>query len=178
MRLPRFSISSVLAVIAILAVALAALRSPSYLWANVTFSLALGALVVGIINLIYGRNAGRAYWVGFSLCGGIYLAICSLPGLRDSVCPRLATEVVFDLLYPYLSPAANPSGSTIIVTTDHPVGRARTLRTANVTHNVSWTLAVPPQVASTSPWSAWTAPDRTVGDGYQIGTITLVPRRI
>ena len=86
-----------------------------------------GALVVGIINLIYGRNAGRADRVGFSLCGGIYLAICSLPGLRDSVCPRLATEVVFDLLYPYLSPAANPSGSTIIVTTDHPVGRARTL---------------------------------------------------
>ena len=46
MRLPRFSIASILAVIAIFAVALAALRSPSYLWANVTFSLALCALVV------------------------------------------------------------------------------------------------------------------------------------
>ena len=47
MRLPRFSIASILAVIASLAVALAALRSPLYLWANVTFSLALVALVVG-----------------------------------------------------------------------------------------------------------------------------------
>ena len=125
MRLPRFTIASVLAVIAILAVALAALRSPSYLWVNVTFSLALGALVVGIVNAIYGRDAGRAYWVGFSLCGGIYFAICSLPGLRDSVCPRLVTEVVFDFLYPHLSPAATPSGSTIIVTNYHAVGRVR-----------------------------------------------------
>ena len=93
MRLPRFSIASVLAVIGIFAVALAALRSPSYLWANVTFSLALGALVVAIVNVSYGREVGRAYWLGFSLCGGIYFAICSMPGLRDSVCPRLATEV-------------------------------------------------------------------------------------
>jgi hypothetical protein len=94
MRLPRFSIASVLAVIAIFAVALAPLRSPSYLWANVTFSLALGALVVAVINVVYVRGAGRAYWLGFLLCGGIYLAICSVPPLHDSVCPRLATEVV------------------------------------------------------------------------------------
>ena len=65
MRLPRFSIASVLAVIAIFAVALAALRSPSYIWANVTFSLALGALFVGVINVVYVRGAGRAYWLGF-----------------------------------------------------------------------------------------------------------------
>jgi hypothetical protein len=41
MNLPRYSIASILAVISIIAVALAALRSPSYLWANVTTSLVL-----------------------------------------------------------------------------------------------------------------------------------------
>jgi hypothetical protein len=49
-RLPRFSIANGLALIAILAVALAALRTPSYLWANVTYSLALGAIIVAIVN--------------------------------------------------------------------------------------------------------------------------------
>ena len=109
MRLPRFSIASVLAVIAIFAVALAALRSPSYLWANVTFSLSLGALVVAIVNVVYGRGAGRAYWFGFLLCGGIYFAVCSMAGLRDSVCPRLVTEAVLDFVYPHLSPDSTTS---------------------------------------------------------------------
>ena len=69
MRLPRFSIASVLAVIAI--VALAALRSPSYLWANAAFTFVLGALVVVIVNVFYGRQAGRADWLVCSLCDGV-----------------------------------------------------------------------------------------------------------
>ena len=190
MRLPRFSISSVLALIAIVAVALAALRSPSYLWANVTFSLALGALVVGLVNVIYGRNAGRAYWVGFSLCGGVYLAISSVPGPRDVVCPRLATEVILDFLYPHLSPSVTPAPGW---TTASPY------LSPSVTPAPGWTTVSPytswtsPSMISGSttvtlpgltfvqqlqpptnpPLVAWTEPDRTVGVGYQIGTVSL-----
>ncbi len=178
MRLPRFSIASALAVIAILAVALAALRSPSYLWANVTFSLALGALVVGIVNVIYGRDVGRAYWVGFSLCGGIYLAICTLPGLRDSGCPRLATEVVFDFLYPHLSPAATTptSGWTTILTSVASTGSGAVPPMISGTSTVTLpglTYVQPPPPPSMPAWAAWTEPDRTVGVGYQIGTVAL-----
>src|SRR5271165_4104232 len=104
MRLPRYSIANLLALIAILAVALAALRRPSYLWANVTFSCALAAVVAAVLSAVYSRQAARAYWLGFSLCGGIYLSVCSMPGLRESVCPRLVTEVILDFLYPQLSP--------------------------------------------------------------------------
>lgn len=104
MRLPRFSIASLLVVIGILGVALAALRNPSYLWANVTFSVAFVMLVVAIINAVYGCAARRAYWFGFALFGGAYFAVCSIPGLRDSICPRLASEVLFDLLYPAFAP--------------------------------------------------------------------------
>ena len=104
MRRPHFTIASLLAVIGILGVALAALRNPSYLWANVTFSLAFAALVLAIINAVYGRGARRAYWVGFTLCGGTYFAVCWMPGLHESVCPRLATEVIFDFLYPHIAP--------------------------------------------------------------------------
>jgi hypothetical protein len=173
MRLPRFSIASISAVIAIFAVALAALRSPSYLWANVTFSLALGALVVAIINVIYGRGAGRAYWLGFTLCGGIYLAICSFPGLHDSVCPRLVTEVVLDFLYPHLSPAETTSwGATLVVTTGTGnTGTGLQVMPGSPTWHLTRSQVSPsPRVP---PWTAWTEPDRTIGVGYQIGTVSL-----
>jgi hypothetical protein len=174
MRLPRFSIASVLAVIAILAVALAALRSPSYLWANVTFSLSLGALVLAIINVVYGREAGRAYWLGFSLCGGIYFAVCSIPGLRDSVCPRLVTEVVFDFLYPQLSPATTPAPGVINVTTTGTGGSVgQMLVTYRLAVNGGPGSVTPPSSPSMPPWAAWTEPDRSVGVGYQIGTVSL-----
>lgn len=172
MRLPRFSIAEVLALIAILAVALAALRSPSYLWANVTFSLALVALVVALVNVVYGRGAGRAYWVGFSLSGWIYLAICSVPGLREAVCPRLATEVILDFLYPQLSPPSTTSSSVTVVT-PNPTGPSPLQYL--VTPNVGSTYyAVPPPQPPTVPrWAAWTQPDRTVSVGYPIGTVQL-----
>ena len=35
------------------------------------------------------------------------------------------------------------------------------------------TFAQPPPPPSVPPWTAWTQPDRTVGVGYQIGTVSL-----
>jgi hypothetical protein len=166
MRLPRFSIANVLAVIAIIAVALAALRSPSYLWANATFSFVLGALVVAVVNVVYGRNAGRAYWLGFSLCGGVYFAVCTVPGLRDSVCPRLVTEVVLDFLYPVLAPEPTPSAPTWNLVVSSPYSFQNVQFSGGTTSLVS---PSPP----TTPWAAWTEPDRTVGVGYRIGTVSL-----
>jgi hypothetical protein len=174
MRLPRFSIANLLALIAILAVALAALRSPSYLWANVTFSLALCAVVVAAINVVYGRGASRAYWLGFVLCGGVYLAVCSLPGLRESVCTRLATEPVFDLLYPHLSPSSVGTSTVAVVapTTGGPVTVRYLVSPYNPTYSPA-NVAVPPPPPSTPPWSAWTKPDRTVSVGFPIGSVQL-----
>ncbi len=176
MRLPRFSIANLLALIAILAVALAALRSPSYLWANVTFSFALGAVVLAVINVVYSRGAGRAYWLGFALCGGVYLAICSLPGVRESVCTRLATEAVLDFIYPHLAPesTSTPAVAATTAWTATGTGSIQLMMGPSNTNN-TYTLGnialSPPPL--TPPWTAWTQPDRTVGLGYPIGTVQL-----
>ena len=108
MRRPRFSIASILAIIGIVGIALAVFRDPSYLWASVTFSTTFAALVLAIINVLYSRGARRAYWAGFARCGWAYFAICSVPGLRESLCPRLVTEVIFDILYPHVAPQPPP----------------------------------------------------------------------
>jgi hypothetical protein len=186
MRLPRFKIGDGLALIAILAVALAALRTPSYLWANVTYSLALGAVVVAIVNFVYGREARRAYWLGFSLCGGIYLTVCSVPVLRDSVGTRLVTEAILDFIYPHLSPASATSPSTV------PLVVAAS--TASLSFTVSGTTINGPQgpIISSSPgsygistfvaqpqppppsrWAEWTQPDRVISSRIQTAPVAL-----
>ena len=162
MRLPRFSIGSLLAVIAILAVALAALHSPSCLWANVTFSLALSAMVVGIVNVIYGREAVRAYWLGFLLCGGIYFSLWSIPGVSDTFCPRLVTEVVLELLYPHLVPEVPKSSSVTIVTGNETINADESmLPTEGASVYVNPTSVLVTQFPM-SPWIAWTEPDRVL----------------
>jgi hypothetical protein len=59
MRRPRFSfsIASGLSITGIVGVALAALGGPSYLWANVTFSLALTVLMLAVIAATAGWDS-------------------------------------------------------------------------------------------------------------------------
>jgi hypothetical protein len=159
---PHFSIASLLVVIGVVGIALAALRNPSYLWANVTFSVAIAAIVLAIINTIYARGADRAYWLGFALCGGTYLAICSVPGLRDTVNPRLATEVIFDLIYTRVAPPPPPPGQQL-----GGVWNQNQLAAMGVG-------AAPAPPTLESRWAAWSEPDRTNGLGYPIGTVSLV----
>jgi hypothetical protein len=161
---PRFSIASLLVVIGVFGMALAAFRNPSYLWANVTFTVAFAAIVMAIINTIYGQSGDRAYWLGFALCGGIYFAICTIPGIRDSLCPQLVTEVIFDFLYPHVSPSPPPAP---------PAQPGMMVPQAQFVALQGRIMALPPQ-APVSRWSAWTEPDRTNGLGYPIGTVNLV----
>jgi hypothetical protein len=156
---PQFSIASLFVVIGILSIALAAFRQPSYMWANVTFTVAFAVNVLAIINIIYGKGASRAYWVGFLLCGGTYFTICTVPGIRDTLCPRLATEVVLDLIYPHVSPPPPQPGNARMV------GQGQ----------VVWQVGIgAPPPAPTNRWAAWSEPDRRIGLGYPIGTVNLV----
>ena len=182
MRLPRFSIANILALIAILAVALAALRTPSYLWANVTYSIALGALVVAIVNLVYGREARRAYWLGFSLCGGIYLTVYSVPMLRDSVGSRLVTETILDFIYPHLAPATSQGSNVTVVWTgpQYPQWLPDTYSPTGSTY-VTLPQATLPQAPPLTPsqppaqsrWAEWTQPDRVISSRLKFATFPL-----
>ena len=104
MRRPHFTIASLLAVIGILGVALAALRNPSYLWANVTSRRHSPPSSWQSSTPSMAEEPAVPDRVGFTLCGGTYFAVCWMPGLHESVCPRLATEVIFDFLYPHIAP--------------------------------------------------------------------------
>jgi hypothetical protein len=160
------------------------------------------AVLSAVINVIVGRGARRAYWLGFAIFGGAYLAICSTPAVRDAVCPRLVTEAIFDMIYPFTAPGtAQPPSSTATISWVLPafnavptpgspnpapvapqwspgwgsnvlIGPTNPGYAVQTAPTIAWnTTQLPPQP---NPWSAWTAPDRSIGVGFQIGSISLV----
>ena len=180
MRRPRFSIASMLVVIGILGVALAAHRSPSHLWANAVYTVAFGTLLVAIVNAVFGWREQRAFWMGFLVCGGAYFGVYSVPGIRDSVCPRLVTVAILDLLYPHNNMAVYPQWTSTIAGYVGTPGMivngtpGMIIDSSPVALTPYWTTTAtvtPP--TPVTPWLAWTMPDHTYGVGYQIGSVSL-----
>jgi hypothetical protein len=155
MRLPRFSIGLLLIVIALCGLAVASLRNPSYLWANAMYTAAAASVVVASIQTAFGRRGRRAFWAGFVMAAGPYIVTYSVPSLRESVCPKLLTEPLLDMLYPLIAPPPAPA-----VTSRFTIGGRQF---------TDW----PSGPAPASRWAAWTQDDRRTGVGHRIGTIAL-----
>ncbi len=110
MRPPRFTIGRLLLFTALLGIGIAALRSPSPLWANAWFSVVLMVLTIAPLAAIYRRGERRAFWVGFASCGSLYLVLALSPWCREEVSPRLVTTALLDLLYgPFAPPGPIPA---------------------------------------------------------------------
>ncbi len=76
----RFSIRGLMIVIVVLALAFTALRTPSRLWANAWFTLALGGVTIAIPAAVANVGDRRAFWVGFAVCGWVYFFFSLRPG--------------------------------------------------------------------------------------------------
>jgi hypothetical protein len=90
----RFSIRTMMALIAGAAVGLAALRNANDLWARVMMMLALGLVCVAGLWAILLRGRERAGWLGFAVLGCTYLSVSVSP-LRS----RLSTTDLFEYVH-------------------------------------------------------------------------------
>ena len=75
----RFSIRTLMVLIAGSAVGLAALRNANELWARVMMMLALGLVCVAGLWAILLRGRERAWWLGFAVLGCMYLSVSLSP---------------------------------------------------------------------------------------------------
>ena len=112
MRLPRFTIRSLLEVVLLVSVALAALRASTDVWDGCLLGLALLLLLTATLLAVHRTRCKRAYWLGFSLFGWVYPSASFVPpvesrlpttkGLADlhSKLPRreTASEFLYRLL--------------------------------------------------------------------------------
>jgi hypothetical protein len=74
MHRPRYSIGSVLVVVATCGVGLAALKGDHF-WFSGVFMLTIVALLVAVLGAIFRRGPARAFCTGAAICGLAYLAL-------------------------------------------------------------------------------------------------------
>ncbi len=91
-----------MAVVAVLAVGLAAMRVASDAATRATFAVALVALLVGTLGAIVRRR--REAWIGFALFGWAYVAIALVNPIREAVADDLPVGKIVDRVVGWLHP--------------------------------------------------------------------------
>lgn len=145
----RFSIRSLMVVILLLALAFTALRTPSRIWANAWYTLALGGVTIAIPAAVANLGQRRAFWIGFAVCGGVYFVFSLAPWLDKEVGHQLFTTTILDL--------ASES-----IVDNHYMLR-------------NYLLAINPPSGGVAPtaWQVWNLPDFQLYGQWSIGYVKL-----
>jgi hypothetical protein len=87
MRRFRFHLGTLVLVVLLVGVGLAALRESNENWDSGIFSLTLAVLSISVLLAIRRTDLRRAFWLGFALFGSAYLGLSLVPSIE----PRLVT---------------------------------------------------------------------------------------
>ena len=90
----RFSLATLMSVVAVAAFIVAALRFASAFWASAAFTLSVAVLLFSLLAVVFRRDASRAFWVGYLLFGWAYLAIVFGPWFSSNVRDHLLTSKI------------------------------------------------------------------------------------
>jgi hypothetical protein len=94
MRIPRFTIRSLLLVFSFVGVAVAALRASTDGWDGCLLGLTALGLLTSVLLAVHRTDRRRAFWLGFALFGWAYLVASLIPAIG----PRLPTTKGFALI--------------------------------------------------------------------------------
>jgi hypothetical protein len=100
---PRFSIAALMGFVFVFGVGLAAFRYPNKLWASFFYSITIGATVFGSLGAVFQRGLPQKFWMGYAMCGWLYLLMNFGPWFEMEVSPYLFTTAVLDLIYPHVA---------------------------------------------------------------------------
>jgi FG-GAP-like repeat len=106
MRDLRINIASLLRVIVLVAVAIAALRESNEMWDSGLFTLTLCALLASILLAVHRSEARRAFWIGFALFGSGYMGLSLIPSIESKLITTKALAYIDSKV-----PRSGPVGS-------------------------------------------------------------------
>jgi hypothetical protein len=95
--------------VVVVAVAVAALRFASELWAGILLMLPLGVLGAAVLAFHERTGSRRVWWRGFALFGWGYVALAMGPWASEAIAPNLPTTAGLDTLYARMHPSAKDS---------------------------------------------------------------------
>ena len=95
----RISIARLMVLVAIIAIGIATLRSPSRLGASVVFSLATGSIVVALLIACAVRTPTRLAALGYAIAATAYFSLTLVPGVDSRFGRKLVTSAVIDFVY-------------------------------------------------------------------------------
>ena len=98
----RFSMASLMGLVFVVAIALAALRSATVIWAVVITTFVWGTLSFAVLRIIYGRGNVRRFWTGFAVFGLSFASYTFAVGSSSSAAKLL------EVLYSKIAHAAPP----------------------------------------------------------------------
>jgi hypothetical protein len=107
----RYSIRSLMAVVILAAIGLAALRNANELWAGLMLLVALATIGVTLLGTVISRGRERTWWAGFAFFAGGYLLLAEGPWFSPWLQPRLGTTHLLNELHSRLMPPV--SGDTV-----------------------------------------------------------------
>ena len=115
----RFNLRTLLAVIVFVALGLTALKLSNPGWAAATATVTAGVLLFALLGWMHGREARRAYWSGFAVCGWGYLALIYVAGNVWHAPPgnQLATNDALEFMFRQFNPESEkimPSSMRIL----------------------------------------------------------------
>ena len=90
----RFSIRTLMAFVLVSAVGLAALRSATELWAQMMLMTSLFAVGVAVVGASLMQGRERAWWLGFAVFAGGYLALSVGPSVGDPFRQQLVMQPI------------------------------------------------------------------------------------
>ncbi|WP_165073743.1 hypothetical protein [Paludisphaera rhizosphaerae] len=98
-----FSIRSLMAVVVVAAIGMAAFVVGSPPWAGAMLSLSFFALTCALLGVAFGRNERRIYWIGFASLGWAYMALIYAPVIDVKVSRYLfgsrLSQAIYDAIH-------------------------------------------------------------------------------
>src|SRR4051794_27752373 len=82
MQRPRFTIASLLGLVVFVAVSFAALREATDTWDSGVFGVTLALLLISVLLVIHRIEGRRAFWLGFTMFGWVYLLMSLVPPIE------------------------------------------------------------------------------------------------
>lgn len=112
MRWFQFSLRSLFALTALMAVGLTALKFSTHGWAIAMTTITAALLLFAILQAIHGRDCARPFWSGFAIFGWGYMALLLFWGSSDNSLfgSNLATGEFLEFLFFKFNPDAEQFG--------------------------------------------------------------------